>query len=109
MWPGNGCSRPVIICRTWTASYLPSARNWAVQTSRSASALADLLGVAVEQVGLQAKTGEEVGPIGREEAVAAQCVVLLSRHRRDLKAGARTAVLLLVRICFECLHNITTN
>jgi 2-C-methyl-D-erythritol 2,4-cyclodiphosphate synthase len=42
--------------------------------------LADMLGVAVEQVGLQAKTGEEVGPIGREEAVAAQCVVLLSRH-----------------------------
>jgi 2-C-methyl-D-erythritol 2,4-cyclodiphosphate synthase len=42
--------------------------------------LAGILGVAVEQVGLQAKTGEEVGPIGREEAVAAQCVVLLSRH-----------------------------
>ncbi|MHB0955579.1 MAG: 2-C-methyl-D-erythritol 2,4-cyclodiphosphate synthase [Pirellulaceae bacterium] len=41
--------------------------------------LADILGIAVEQVGLQAKTGEEVGPIGREEAVAAQCVVLLSR------------------------------
>ncbi len=42
--------------------------------------LADILGVALQQVGLQAKTGEEVGPIGREEAVAAQCVVLLSRH-----------------------------
>ena len=39
---------------------------------------ADILGVAVDQVGLQAKTGEEVGPIGRQEAVAAQCVVPLA-------------------------------
>ena len=35
-----------------------------------------------EQVGLQAKTGEGVGPIGREEAISAQCVVLLSRATR---------------------------
>jgi 2-C-methyl-D-erythritol 2,4-cyclodiphosphate synthase len=41
--------------------------------------LADILGILPEQVGLQAKTGEGVGPIGREEAIAAQCIVLLSR------------------------------
>ena len=42
--------------------------------------LAEILGIELDQVGLQAKTGEEVGPIGREEAIAAQCVVLLSRN-----------------------------
>jgi 2-C-methyl-D-erythritol 2,4-cyclodiphosphate synthase len=41
--------------------------------------LATLLGVAPEQIGLQAKTGEQVGPIGREEAISAECIVLLSR------------------------------
>jgi 2-C-methyl-D-erythritol 2,4-cyclodiphosphate synthase len=39
--------------------------------------VADILGIEVERVGLQAKTGEGIGPIGREEAVAAQCVALL--------------------------------
>lgn len=39
--------------------------------------LADILGIDLERVGLQAKTGEGIGPIGREEAVAAQCVALL--------------------------------
>jgi 2-C-methyl-D-erythritol 2,4-cyclodiphosphate synthase len=39
--------------------------------------LADILGVEPERIGLQAKTGESVGPIGREEAISAQCVVLL--------------------------------
>ncbi len=33
--------------------------------------------IAAERVGLKAKTGEGVGPIGREEAIAAQCVALL--------------------------------
>ncbi len=46
--------------------------------------LAEILGVGVEQVGLQAKTGEGVGPIGRCEAMAAQCVVLLSRDPDSL-------------------------
>ncbi len=41
------------------------------------SSLADLLGVPIERVNVKAKTGEEVGPIGRGEAIAAQCVVLL--------------------------------
>ncbi len=39
--------------------------------------LADILDVEPERVGLQAKTGEGVGSIGREEAIAAQCVALL--------------------------------
>jgi 2-C-methyl-D-erythritol 2,4-cyclodiphosphate synthase len=39
--------------------------------------IAEILRIAVEQVGIKAKTGEGVGPIGREEAIAAQCVVLI--------------------------------
>ncbi len=39
--------------------------------------LADILGIDAECVGLQAKTGEGVGPVGREEAIEAQCVALL--------------------------------
>lgn len=39
--------------------------------------LAELLRIDVDRVGLKAKTGELVGPVGREEALMAQCVVLL--------------------------------
>jgi 2-C-methyl-D-erythritol 2,4-cyclodiphosphate synthase len=39
--------------------------------------IAELLGLDVECVGVKAKTGESVGPVGREEAVMAQAVVLL--------------------------------
>lgn len=39
--------------------------------------IADVLGIEAERVGLQAKTGDGLGIIGREEAVAAQCVALL--------------------------------
>ena len=39
--------------------------------------VADILGIEAERVGLQAKTGEGIGAIGREEAIAAQCVALL--------------------------------
>jgi len=41
--------------------------------------IADLLGLSVDCVGLKAKTGENVGHIGRQEAIAAQCVVLLEK------------------------------
>lgn len=41
------------------------------------SRIAEILGVSGALVGVKAKTGESVGPIGREEAIAAQCVVLL--------------------------------
>ena len=43
--------------------------------------LAELLGIEIEQVGLKAKTGERVGPIGREEAVEAMCVAMLEKDR----------------------------
>jgi 2-C-methyl-D-erythritol 2,4-cyclodiphosphate synthase len=39
--------------------------------------IAEILGVTVEQVGLKAKTGEQVGPVGREEAIMAECVALV--------------------------------
>ncbi|HEV3137317.1 MAG TPA: 2-C-methyl-D-erythritol 2,4-cyclodiphosphate synthase, partial [Pirellulales bacterium] len=41
--------------------------------------IAALLGVPADCVGLKAKTGEGVGSIGREEAIMAQCVVLLEK------------------------------
>lgn len=39
--------------------------------------MADLLEIELERVGLQAKTGEGLGRIGREVAIVAQCAVLL--------------------------------
>ena len=39
--------------------------------------IAELLDIDTTQVGLKAKTGETVGIIGREEAISAECVVLL--------------------------------
>lgn len=45
--------------------------------------VARLLELTVDCVGLKAKTGEHVGPIGREEAISAECVVLLSRPGHD--------------------------
>jgi 2-C-methyl-D-erythritol 2,4-cyclodiphosphate synthase len=39
--------------------------------------LAKLLDLRIELVNIKAKTGERVGPIGREEAIAADVVVLL--------------------------------
>ncbi|WP_437206514.1 2-C-methyl-D-erythritol 2,4-cyclodiphosphate synthase [Planctomicrobium sp. SH664] len=41
--------------------------------------VAGLLGIPVSQVNVKAKTGERVGPIGREEAISAEVVVLLNR------------------------------
>ena len=42
--------------------------------------IAEILDIDVAQVGLKAKTGESVGPIGRQEAIAAECVVLLEKN-----------------------------
>ena len=42
--------------------------------------LAALLGIDENRVGIKAKTGEGLGPIGRQEAIAAQCAVLLYRN-----------------------------
>jgi 2-C-methyl-D-erythritol 2,4-cyclodiphosphate synthase len=41
--------------------------------------IAELLEIPAHNVGLKAKTGEGVDAVGREEAVAAQCVVLIER------------------------------
>jgi 2-C-methyl-D-erythritol 2,4-cyclodiphosphate synthase len=42
--------------------------------------IAQILEIAPNQVGVKAKTGEKVGVIGREEAIAAECVVLLETN-----------------------------
>lgn len=39
--------------------------------------IAEILSLEVTQVGLKAKTGEQVGIVGREEAIVAESVVLL--------------------------------
>jgi 2-C-methyl-D-erythritol 2,4-cyclodiphosphate synthase len=39
--------------------------------------LTELLALTADRVGVKAKTGEQVGPVGRQEAISAQCVVLL--------------------------------
>lgn len=41
--------------------------------------VAELLAVSADCVGVKAKTGELVGPIGREEAISAECVALLEK------------------------------
>jgi len=45
--------------------------------------LAEILGIDAERVGLQAKTGEGVGPVGREKAIEAQCVALLEAREQE--------------------------
>ncbi|MCI0492485.1 MAG: 2-C-methyl-D-erythritol 2,4-cyclodiphosphate synthase [Planctomycetes bacterium] len=39
--------------------------------------VANILGLDPHQIGLKAKTGEGVGPVGHEEAIVARCVALL--------------------------------
>lgn len=39
--------------------------------------LSELLAVPIEQISFKAKTGEHVGPVGRQEAIEAQAIVLL--------------------------------
>jgi 2-C-methyl-D-erythritol 2,4-cyclodiphosphate synthase len=46
---------------------------------RILSRIAAILEIDLAAVWLKAKTGEGVGPIGTEEAIAAECVVLLER------------------------------
>jgi 2-C-methyl-D-erythritol 2,4-cyclodiphosphate synthase len=45
--------------------------------------VAAILGIDEGAVWLKAKTGEAVGPIGAEEAIAAESVVLLERTATD--------------------------
>ena len=41
--------------------------------------LSELLGVQESQINLKGKTGERVGSVGKEKAMACQCVVLIER------------------------------
>ncbi|HTN00973.1 2-C-methyl-D-erythritol 2,4-cyclodiphosphate synthase [Planctellipticum variicoloris] len=43
------------------------------------SRLAELLEIAEDRINVKAKTGERVGPIGRQEAIDADAIVLLTR------------------------------
>jgi 2-C-methyl-D-erythritol 2,4-cyclodiphosphate synthase len=42
--------------------------------------IAGLLGINPDCVGVKAKTGEAVGPVGRREAIMAECVALLEKQ-----------------------------
>ena len=42
--------------------------------------LAEVLETSVDNINVKAKSGENVGPIGREEAIAADAVILLCRE-----------------------------
>ena len=44
--------------------------------------LAELLALPTDRVNVKAKTGEHVGPVGREEAMEASAVVLLTRSSK---------------------------
>jgi 2-C-methyl-D-erythritol 2,4-cyclodiphosphate synthase len=43
--------------------------------------IAGILGLSPHQVGIKAKTGEGLGPIGREELIEARCIALLESVR----------------------------
>ena len=53
--------------------------KFAPYIDRMRSRIAEVLDIPVENVGLKAKTGEGVGPIGHAEAIAARCVTLIYR------------------------------
>jgi len=46
-----------------------------------ADRIAEILGIASDQVGVKAKTGEGVGSIGQNETMMAQCVALLFKDQ----------------------------
>lgn len=41
--------------------------------------IAEILAIPLERIGLKAKTGEGIGPVGNEQVVMAQCVALLEQ------------------------------
>lgn len=56
---------------------LLEAPRLAPHRDRIRQRLADILEIQPAQIGLKAKTGESVDAVGRQEAIAAQCVALL--------------------------------
>jgi 2-C-methyl-D-erythritol 2,4-cyclodiphosphate synthase len=49
--------------------------------------IAEILGVAADQINLKAKTGEGAGPVGREETIEARAIVLIERTSAPGSAG----------------------
>ena len=47
--------------------------------------LCELLGIEADRINIKGKTGEKVGPVGREEAISADAIVLLVRN--DSESG----------------------
>ena len=41
--------------------------------------MSELLQIPIEQANVKAKTGERIGPIGNEKAIAAEVVVLIEK------------------------------
>ena len=60
-----------------TVSSRPSGRSSRRTKTRCGTRSPECLGVSVGQIGVKAKTGEGVGPVGREEAIDARCVALV--------------------------------
>jgi 2-C-methyl-D-erythritol 2,4-cyclodiphosphate synthase len=48
--------------------------------------LADLLGIEPERVSLKGKTGEHIGPIGQEEVISSECIVLLEKEELEVRS-----------------------
>src|SRR5690606_37025225 len=72
------------------------APKLSVHKSQIEQRIARLLRVGSDAVNIKAKTGEKVGPIGRQEAMSAEVVVLIKRAssmrrtaRRTLRSGGR--------------------
>lgn len=68
-WQMGNLDCVVHLQRPKLAPYIPRMTN----------RLGELMGVPAENINIKAKTGEGIGLVGREEAVAAECVVLLTR------------------------------
>ena len=49
--------------------------------------IAAILEIPPDRVGVKAKTGETIGPVGREEVMQAECVALLGRKPRGVTGG----------------------
>jgi 2-C-methyl-D-erythritol 2,4-cyclodiphosphate synthase len=60
-------------------SVLAQAPKLAPYREAMQARLAEVLGIPKAQVNIKATTTEGLGPIGREEGIAAQCVVLLQQ------------------------------
>ncbi|QDT99323.1 2-C-methyl-D-erythritol 2,4-cyclodiphosphate synthase [Gimesia aquarii] len=55
------------------AGYKPSIRK----------SIAKTLNIHEQQINIKAKTGERVGPVGRQEAMTADAIVLLTREKQN--------------------------